>query len=111
MLALMDPLEALHGIVDVDIGAGRLPELVQGQASAFLDRLENEFGFLKEARHVATDGFDVVTDLGGNAVDGAQDGLDGVIDLGGIGADAAQDAIDPVQDVGDKAKEKVEDLF
>ena len=110
-LALMDPLEALHGIVDVDIGAGRLPELVQGQASAFLDRLENEFGFVKEARHVATDGFDVVTDLGGNAVDGAQDGLDGVIDLGGIGADTAQDAIDPVQDVGDKAKEKVEDLF
>ena len=111
VLALVDPLEALHGIVDVDIGAGRLPELVQGQASVFLDWLENEFGFLKEARHVATDGFDVVTDLGGNAVDGAQDGLSAVTDLSGSAAGAAQDAIDPVQDLGDEAKEKIKDLF
>jgi pimeloyl-ACP methyl ester carboxylesterase len=111
VLALLDPLEALHGIVDVDIGAGRLPELVQGQASVFLDRLENEFGFLKEARHVATDGVDAVQDFGGNAVEGAQDGVDAVTDVGGNAADAAQDAIDPVQDVGDEAKEKIEDLF
>jgi pimeloyl-ACP methyl ester carboxylesterase len=111
VLALLDPLEALHGIVDIDIGAGRLPELVQGQASAFLDRLENEFGFLKKARHVATDGLDAATDLGGDAVDAAGNGLDAVTDVGGSAADAAQDAIDPVQDVGDEAKEKVEDLF
>jgi pimeloyl-ACP methyl ester carboxylesterase len=129
VLALVEPLEALHGIVDADIGPGRLPELVQAQASAFLDRLENEFGFLSEARHVATDGLDAVTDLGGDAVDAAehgldagndaggnaagaaQDGIDPVQDLGGNAADAAQDAIDPVQDVGDEAKEKIEDLF
>ena len=125
-LALVDPLEALHGIVDVDIGAGRLPELVQGQASAFLDRIENEFGFLKEARHVATDGFDAatdlgsdaaqngldaVTDLGGNAVDAAQNGLDAVNALGSNAGDAGKDAIDPVKDVGDEAKDKIEDLF
>ena len=64
VLALMDPLEALHGIVDADIGTGRLAELVQHQASAFLDRLENEFGFLKQARHVTTDGLDEVTGRG-----------------------------------------------
>ena len=108
----MDPLEALHGIVDVDIGAGRLPELVQGQASAFLDRLENEFGFLKEARHVrARMALDAVTDLGGNAADAAQNGLDAVNDLGSNAGDAGKDAIDPVKDVGDEAKEKIEDLF
>jgi pimeloyl-ACP methyl ester carboxylesterase len=39
VLALLDPLSALHGIVDADIGTGRLAELVQHQASAFLDRL------------------------------------------------------------------------
>ena len=82
VLALMDPLEALHGIVDADIGTGRLAELVQHQASAFLDRLENEFGFLKEARHVTTDGLDAVTDVGGNAADAAQDGLDAVTGRG-----------------------------
>jgi pimeloyl-ACP methyl ester carboxylesterase len=111
VLALLDPLEALHGIVAADIGTGRLPELVQGQASVFLDRLENEFGFLKDARHVATDGLDAATDLGGNAAGAAQDGIDAVNDVGGNAAGAAQDAIDPVQDVGDKAKDKIEDLF
>jgi hypothetical protein len=129
VLALTDPLEALHGIVDADIGTGRLAELVQHQASAFLDRLENEFGFLKEARHVATDrldavtdvggntagiakdGVDTVTDVGGNAADAVQDGLDTVTDVGGNAADATQDAIDPVQDLGDEAKDKIEDLF
>ena len=111
VLALMDPLEALHGIVDADIGTGRLAELVQHQASAFLDRIENEFGFLKEARHVATDGFDAVTDVGGNAEDIAQDGVDAVTDVGGNAVDAAQDAVDPVQDLGDEAKDKIKDLF
>ena len=129
VLALLDPLRALHGIVDADIGTGRLAELVQHQASAFLDRLEDEFGFLKEARHVATDGLDAVQDLGGEAAGAAQDGLDGVTDvggnaadaardglgavtdLGGNAADAAQDAIDPVQDLGDEAKDKIKDLF
>ena len=103
VLALMDPLEALHGIVDADIGTGRLAELVQHQASAFLDRLENEFGFLKQARHVTTDGLDEVTDVGGNAVDAVQNGLDAVQDVGDDAADTAQDAIDPVQDVGGDA--------
>jgi hypothetical protein len=129
VLALLDPLEALHGIVAADIGTGRLAERVQQQASAFLDRLENEFGFLKEARHVATHGFDAASDLGGNAVDAARDGLDAVTDLGGnavdgarngpdtvtdVGGDAAgavQDAIDPVKDLGDEAKDRIEDLF
>jgi hypothetical protein len=126
VLALMDPLEALHGIVDADIGTGRLAELVQHQASAFLDRLENKFGFLKEARHVATDGFDAatdlgsdaaqngldaVTDLGGNAADAAQNGLDAVNALGSDAGDAGKDAIDPVQDASEEAKEKIEDLF
>jgi pimeloyl-ACP methyl ester carboxylesterase len=111
VLALTDPLEALHGIVDAGIGAGRLAELVQNQASAFLDRLENEFGFLKDARHVATDGVDAVTDLGGNAEDIAQDGVDAVTDVGGNAADAAQDGVDAVQDLGDEAKDKIKDLF
>jgi hypothetical protein len=102
VLALTDPLEALHGVVDTDIGTGRLAERVQNQASAFLDRLENEFGFLKEARHVATDGVDAVTDLAGHAGDIAEDGLDGVTDLGGNAVGGAQDAIDPVQDLGDE---------
>jgi hypothetical protein len=129
VLALLDPLNALHSIVAADIGTGRLAELVQHQASAFLDRLENEFGFLKEARHVemdgvdavtdvgsdaadaAQDGLDAVTDVGGNAADAAQDGLDAVTDVGGNAADAAQDAADPVQDLGDEAKDKIKDLF
>jgi hypothetical protein len=110
-LALVDPLKALHGIVDVDIGAGRLPELVQGQASAFLDRLEDEFGFLKEARHSATDGLDAVNDLGGNAADGAENATDPVTDFGSDAADAAQGAVDPVKDLGDEAKDKIKDLF
>jgi pimeloyl-ACP methyl ester carboxylesterase len=92
-LALVDPLEALHGIVDVDVGAGRLAELVQDQASAFLDQLENEFGFLKKARH------------------GATDALDGVTDLGGDAADAAEGTIDPVTNLADEATDKIEDLF
>jgi pimeloyl-ACP methyl ester carboxylesterase len=111
VLALVDPLEALHGIVDADIGTGRLAELVQHQASAFLDRLENEFGFLKEARHVATDGVDAVTELGGNAADAAQDGRDAVTDVGGSAAGAAQDGLDAVQDLGDEPKDRIEDLF
>jgi pimeloyl-ACP methyl ester carboxylesterase len=93
VLALVDPLEALHGIVDVDVGTGRLAELVQDQASTFLDQLENEFGFLKEARHGATDALDAVTDLGGNAGNAAEDGLDAVADL------------------GDEAKDKIKDPF
>jgi hypothetical protein len=129
VLALLDPLNALHGIVGADIGTGRLAELVQHQASAFLDRLENEFGFLKEARHVATDGVDAATDVGGDAMDTARDGLDAVNELGGNAAGAAengpetvnelggsaaaaaQQAITPVKDLGDEAKDKIKDLF
>ena len=111
VLALVDPLKALHGIVDVDVGAGRLAELVQGQASAFLDQLENEFGLLEDARHGATDALDAVTDLVGNAGDAAEEGLDAVTDLGGKAGDAAEDAIDPVKDWGDEAKDTIKDLF
>ncbi len=111
VLALLHPLEALHGIVDADLGTGRLAELVQHQASAFLDRLENEFGFLKEARHVATGGLDAAMDLGGDAADAAQNGLAAVTHLSGSAAGAARGAIDPVQDLGDKAKDKIKDLF
>jgi pimeloyl-ACP methyl ester carboxylesterase len=78
VLALLDPLNALQRIVDADVGTGRLAGLVQIQASAFLDRLENEFGFLKDARRIATNGVNAVTDLGGNAVDAAPNGLDAV---------------------------------
>ena len=73
VLALVDPLESLHSIVDVDVGAGRLAELVQGQASAFLDQLEKRFGFLKEARHRAADALDPVKDLGDEAKDKIKD--------------------------------------
>ena len=135
VLALMDPLGALHGIVDADIGTGRLAELVQHQASAFLDRLENEFGFLKQARHVTTESHED----GGNA-DAVQmawtrcrtwatmprtgrchrPGVTGgdapgvavrTRDAGGNAAAAAQNGVDPVQDLGDEAEEKIEDLF
>jgi hypothetical protein len=111
VLALLDRLEVLHGLVEVGVGAGRLAELVQDQASAFLDQLEDEFGFLKDARHGATDGVDAVSELGGNAADAAQDGLDAVTDVGGSAAGAAQDGVDAVQDLGDEAKDKIEDLF
>jgi pimeloyl-ACP methyl ester carboxylesterase len=82
VLALVDPLEALHGIVDVDIGADRLAEPVQDQASAFLDLLEDEFGFLKDARHGGTDALDAVEDLGDDAGDAAEDAADSVEDFG-----------------------------
>jgi hypothetical protein len=111
VLALTDPLEALHGVVDTDIGTGRLAERVQNQASAFLDRLENEFGFLKEARHVATDGVDAVTDLAGNAGDITEDGLDGVTDLGGNAAGAAQNGLDTVTDLGGNAVGAAQDAI
>jgi pimeloyl-ACP methyl ester carboxylesterase len=111
VLALLDPLSALHGIVGADIGTGRLAELVQHQASAFLDRLETEFGLLKQARHVATASVDGAADVGGDAMGATEDGLDAVMELGGHAADAAQDAADPVQDLGDEAKDKIKDLF
>jgi pimeloyl-ACP methyl ester carboxylesterase len=66
VLALVDPLEALHGIVDVGAGAGRLAELVRDQANDFLSELEDEFGFLDDARDGAEDALDVVKDFGDN---------------------------------------------
>ena len=68
-LSLVDPLEALHSIVDVDVGAGRLAELVQDQASGFLDQLENEFGFLKDTRHGVEDAIHHVKDFGDDVKD------------------------------------------
>jgi hypothetical protein len=77
VLALVDPLEALRDIVAVDIdvgaGAGRVAELVQGQASDFVDELEDEFGFLGDAGDAAEDALDAVTDLGGHAQDEIED--------------------------------------
>jgi pimeloyl-ACP methyl ester carboxylesterase len=82
--ALVDQLEALHGIVDVGAGAGRLGKLVQDQAGDFLDQLEDEFGFLKDARHGAKDALGAVKDVG-------DDGLDAVKDVGGNAKDAVED--------------------
>jgi len=82
--ALVDQLEALHGIVDVGAGAGRLGKLVQDQAGDFLDQLEDEFGFLKDARHRAKDALGAVKDVG-------DDGLDAVKDVGGNAKDAVED--------------------
>ena len=101
----MDPLEALHGIVDAGIGTGGLAELVQHQASAFLDRLENEFGFLKQARHVTTDGLDEVIQTW------AAMPWTRCRTRAAMPAAAAQNGVDPVQDLGDAAEEKIEDLF
>lgn len=77
VLALMEPLETLRGIIDVgsDVGAGtgRVAELVQDQASDFVDELEDEFGFLDEAGNAAEGALDAVTDFGGNAKDEIED--------------------------------------
>jgi hypothetical protein len=89
VLALLDRLEVLHSVVEVGVGAGRLAELVQDQASAFLDQLEDEFGFLKDARHAATNSLDAVKDFSGNV------------------GDAAEDALDRVSDVEDEAKDQI----
>jgi pimeloyl-ACP methyl ester carboxylesterase len=85
-VALVNPLEALHDVIDVGTGTGRLAQLVQKQASDFLDQLEGEFGFLKEARHGAADALDAAKDSGGAALDAAED-------------------------LGGKAKDEVKELF
>jgi hypothetical protein len=67
VLALVDPLETLHQIIELDIdlgtGAGRVAELVQDQASDFVKDLEDEFGFLGDAGDAAEDAVDVVEDF------------------------------------------------
>jgi len=77
VLALVDSLETLHGIIDVDIdvGAGskRIAELVQDQATDFVDELEDEFGFVGDAPDAAEDALDAVTDVGGNIKDEVED--------------------------------------
>lgn len=70
VLALVDPLEALHGIVDVGAAAGRVAELVQDQADDLLD--EDEFGFLDDAREGAGNALDAVEDLAGRAKDAVE---------------------------------------
>jgi pimeloyl-ACP methyl ester carboxylesterase len=69
VLALIDPLEALHDIIDVGAGAERVAEFVQDQARDFVDELEDEFGFLDDAREGAGDARDAVQDVGGSAKD------------------------------------------
>ena len=77
VLALVDPIEALHDIIDVDIdigaGAGRLAELVQDQASDFVDELEDEFGFIEDAGDAGEDAIDAVEDFGGDVEDEIDD--------------------------------------
>lgn len=77
VLALVDPLETLHDIIDIDIdvgaGAGRVAELVQDRASDFVDELEDEFAFLDNAGDAAEGALDAVTDVGGNAQDEIED--------------------------------------
>jgi pimeloyl-ACP methyl ester carboxylesterase len=70
---LVDPLEALHGIISVGAGAGRIAELVRDQASDFLDEIEDEFGFLDDARDGAEDALDAVADVGSGARDEIED--------------------------------------
>jgi hypothetical protein len=69
VLALVDPLEALHDVIDVGAGAERVAEFVQDQARDFVDELEDEFGFLDDARDGARDALDEVQDVGGSAKD------------------------------------------
>jgi hypothetical protein len=77
VLALVDLLEALHDVIDVDIdigaGAGRLAELVQDQASDFVDELEDEFGFIDDAGDAADGAIDSVEDFGDDAKDEIED--------------------------------------
>jgi hypothetical protein len=67
-LALVDWLEALHGIVAVGAGL-EVAELVEDQAEQFLDELEDEFGFLDDARDGAGNALDAMEDWGGRAKD------------------------------------------
>jgi hypothetical protein len=77
VLALVEHLDALQDIVDIRIdvsaGAGRLAELVQNQASDFVDEVEDEFGFLDEAGDTAEGALDAVKDVAGEAKDEIED--------------------------------------
>lgn len=77
VLALVDPLEALHDAIDVDIdvgaGADRVAEMVQDQAGDFVDDLEQEFGFVDDAPDAAEDALDSVKDFGDDAKDAIED--------------------------------------
>jgi hypothetical protein len=66
VFALVDPLEALHSIIEIGASAGRVADLVQDQASDFVKDLEDEFGFLRDAGDAAEDVVDVVEDIGGD---------------------------------------------
>lgn len=73
VLALVDPLKALHDVVDVSINVGagseRVAELVQGQASDFVHGLEVEFAFPGDVGNAAKDALGAAKDLGGRAKD------------------------------------------
>jgi pimeloyl-ACP methyl ester carboxylesterase len=73
VLALVDPLEALYGIIDVGAGVGRTAKLVQDRASDFRDELKDEFGFLDGARDGAEDALDAEKDFGDKARDEVAD--------------------------------------
>jgi hypothetical protein len=63
VLALVDPLETLHDIIDLGAGAGRVADLMRDQASDFVKDLEDEFGFLGDAGDAAEGARDVVQDF------------------------------------------------
>jgi pimeloyl-ACP methyl ester carboxylesterase len=93
VLTLVDPLEALHDIVDLAPDVGGVPErvakLVHDQASGFVQELEGQYGFV------------------GKAGDAGEDGLDAADDLSGEAGDAAEDALDPVQELGDEIEDPI----
>jgi hypothetical protein len=68
--ALVGPLAALHDIVDLRGGAGRVARLVQGQASDLVDELEGRFGVLGDA---SQDALDAGKDYGHRARDQIDD--------------------------------------
>lgn len=71
VLALVEPLETLQGIIDagidVDAGAGRVAGLARDQASDFVDEVGDAFEFLDEAGNAAEGRLDAVKDFGGDA--------------------------------------------
>ena len=73
VLAMVDPLEALHDIIDVGAGAERIAQLVQDQANEFVDELEGKFGFVGDAEDAAKDALDGAEDFGGKAKDKVED--------------------------------------
>ena len=120
----MDPPEALHGIVDADIGTGRLTELVQGQrafswigsrtssASSRRPGMSRRMVSTQRRTWAATPPRTASTRPSWRQChDFRQNGLDAVNALGSNAGDAGKDAIDPVQDVGDEARQDRESVL